>query len=101
MAQGSKTVVSPAILKPRPRAGTVSFLPFFVSQSKPKSQRKLKGRGKGRHLLMGEEAPTGMEGLVGNSPHRPATTVCLLLFPFLPLPVLMIGKTFTSFQLQN
>lgn len=50
---------------------------------------------------MGEEAPTGMEGFLGNSPHRPATTVCLLLFPFLPLPVLMIGKTFTSFQLQN
>lgn len=59
VAQGSKSIVSAAILKSRP---IVSFPLFPIHQSKSKSQQKLKGKGKCLPLLMGEEVCTARNG---------------------------------------
>lgn len=101
VVQGPKSMASAAILKSRP---IVSFLLFPIHQSKSKSQQKLKGRGKGLPLLMEEEVCTakiGMSLLAIIFTDQLLLKRCLLFFSLFSFPVLMISKTFTSFQSHN
>ena len=89
-------------LKSGLRTDIVLFLPFPNGQKKSKGQPELKGRKKGLHPLMGEEAHTDSKGrLYWQTSSQTITTRCPFLFYFLHLPAPVIGKTSTSFQLHN
>lgn len=95
-------MLSPVNLMSGLRTDTVLFLPFPIGQKKSKGQPELKGRKKGLHPSMGEEAHTDSKGRLCWQPSSETiTTMCAFLFHFLHLPAPMTGKTSTSFQLHD